>query len=105
MLFRSGQTITITMMGLMEGIVNMRVENSHAAPSTRPAEGTGAGVPFTVTVLDSTNKVGWTCTARDVVSGHFNMFQLKLPLKLKLSVPTKMTEMAVPFELKDVPLP
>ena len=94
-LVAGGQTFTITDFSLLEGIMNVQVKRSLGAASDRPTDAKVNDLPFSVTILDAVDKEGWSATGRDAVSGHFSMFQLRLPLKLKLTVPTKTKEAVV----------
>jgi len=63
-----------------------------------------ANAPVTVAFIDSTGKFIWGQTIQGGSGGSFGG-QFVPPLKVVLSAPTKLREVTIPFELKDLPLP
>ncbi len=73
-------------------------------PNTPGAEVDPARSPIRVAFIDSNNKQIWSMELHGGTGGSFEG-DFVPPLKMVLSVPTKLKKVTIPFELKNLPLP
>jgi hypothetical protein len=86
-----------------QGQVSMSLYLNMEAGNRVQADGSSPPL-FNASLMDATGKLVYTTTARGSVNISTSGV-LALPLKLRLSAPSKTKEMSLPFELKDLPMP